>query len=1417
MSERTPSADPPPAQNPQRSRPGDHALLRHTLRLALCFAILLYFLAAGLFLGLRYGVLPRIDALRPRIEAIVSDKLHAQVTIGRLTPRWSGFQPGLELTELTIRERNGQVGLRIPHASATLSWKSLWHFTPLLSSLIVDQPDLLIARASDGTLSVAGVPMQGAHSNDNAFTTWLLRQQAIVLRGGTLRWRDARHAAPELTLRDLRLAVLNDGTDHRLALQVSPDGTLLHGPLDFRVRFSHARLAATGKPGNWRGEAYMATGPVDLPALAQRVKLPIEIFAGRVDNTIWFDFADGRLTSASGKLSGAEIALRVRATQPRLNVPAARFRWALAIEPNDYTLQLHRLRAELGQAPLADGTPLTRTLALNTFTGRYRAAAQQHGLLLSVNGDRVDLGILAEFSRALPLPQRFLNELVRFDPRGLVANYVMSVERAAPDSGNATGEHVTSGDTEALLHYRLKADLQGISMAAQEPPPGLTAHNHPRAGLPGFENLWGTIDADETHGAVALDTAQGALTLPGVFDDPHLSFDRLQGRAQWTIGPTATGQPHKAFTLSVPTFSVANPDAAATLSASYSNPGHGRGSLDLKARFERAQVKRIVRYLPTSISEHLRQYLGHGLQAGVSHGATIEVRGNLDKFPYTHEPKTGVFQISAPFRGGKFDPSPYPPQKMKDGTPNLWPALEGIDGTFTLQQNLLRLDVSRGHYRRVVFSGVKGGIDDLGSLTSSFIISGAANGPLADMLDYVDQSALGGMTRHVSNRLHAEGPATLKLKLTVPHTPHPHPAVEGSLAFERNQLTLNGMPPLSQLNGVLHFSSHTAHAEQLRGRFMGGEVRASGDLQENGHYAFDVSGQMALDAAQRLELYPPAAQLLKHVRGNAPYRLSLSGARGGLPVVNAQADLTGLALAFPAPFNKPAGTPMPLRLAFQPAASAASTIAGTASSAGADTRLHRADLTFGPLTASYLLRRTAAAQAPFSVVSGAIGLNRPVELPAAGVTATADISTLDADAWRTLAAEIRPASATAGPKSAAFSASNFSSSTLTPFLPNQFAIHIGNLTLLKRHWDSVVIGASRSEDKWQANIVSNQVSGHVAWLPGAQQNSPGTLQARFARLVIPSASENDLLGQAIAAPAQNMPSIDLVVNELIVRDRPVGQLRVDAHNVEEDGVPIWRLDSLEIINPAAQLSATGNWRTARRFGKQIDEDTPRRSVFDFKLDIKDAGSLLQQAGLPHTIKAGAGTLTGKVGWRGGPTTVDYPSLGGHLALDLRHGEILKVDPGVAKLLGVLSLQSLTRLLSTLSFRDVIGEGLPFEHVSGTGTIRNGVGRTDDFELVTAPARADLQGSVDLAHETQDLRAHIVPTLSAGAAVVAVTVINPLLGLGALAADLALTQSIAVAFAQNYAITGSWSKPHIERVHGDHGKMSRMPATATEAE
>jgi uncharacterized protein (TIGR02099 family) len=1461
-------------------------ILRRTLYGLLTFAFIVYLCAATVLIGLRYFVLPHVDDYRPRIEALTSAHLHVPLHIGHLAPHWDGLQPGVDITGLTIRDRNGEIALDVPHASVSLSWRSLLTFEPVLSSVVVEHANLLVERDAHGELFVAGIPVPVNNTDDATSATWLMHQQALVLRGGTLRWRDAISHAPDLEWHDLRGVLLNNGHDHRFALQASAQGTVLHGPLDIRAHFRHAFFSTAGKPQNWHGQAYLDTGPVDLPTLGRYVKLPIEAFAGRVDNVAWVHFAHGSITSAHGVADGLDVVLHARQGQPTLNLPFMHFTWQLGVVSNDYRLKLQDFRAELGQPPLADGTPLLRELAFHRFEGRYREASQQRGELIGASGDRTDLSMIAVLMRRLPLPMPLLNALARFDPHGVVENYAITLERAAPGAGR-----MASANEEPIVHYSLHADLQGIGFAAQPAPLSTVSASsssslsssasalalesaqaslphHLHLGIPGVENLWGRIDNDETQGTLTLDTKNTAITIPGLFDDPQLTFNQLSGAASWTVAPQrAAGAAYKAFRITIGHLSFTNADAHASLTATYTNPGHGPGALDLHAHFARADINHIARYLPVSIGMGLRHYLGHSLVAGTAKDATIDVHGNLTEFPYEHHPQAGLFHIVAPFAGGRFDPSPVPADAQ-----HTWPALENIDGTFVLNNNKLRVDIAHARYHGFALAGITGRIDDLGNHNDSFVVTGAGNGPLADLLDYVNHSPLGSMANHAGDRIHAQGGAKLALKLTVPRTPNPIIGVTGTLGFAGDQLDMEGnaVPPLSNLVGDVGFTNHSAQFTHLTGRFLGGEVSASGGLRDDGHYAVNVAGRLDADAREVRGLAQPEnghsalAALLAHMHGATPYAVSVQGAPGKMPDVDVRSSLAGLALDLPAPLNKAASAVMPLHFTLLPQTSNV-----VASAPGL--AVQRASLTLGVLNAVYDLRSTEAGAV--QVVRGAVGINQPAWLPAQGVTAAADLGTLDVDAWRDVLAQfsaqaddeavdkttnttttptttnaanttstanaagagavVSPSQKISPPTSSVPSASSASSlpspllmpgGQLAQYLPSRLALHVGALTLLHRRWDNLAVGVTHNSERWWASIDSDQVSGSLSWQPDQEaedSGAAGTLRAHLTRLIVPAPMRgNDVSPAHESTPVSHMPAIHLTVDQLVVQGHDLGSLQVRAHNfVDDDGAPTWQLDALDLKNPAAHLSATAQWsmrRLALRhrhflLGASDQGSPPRHTMLDFHLDISDTGALLDRLGQPHIMRSGSGVLSGNVTWRGGPTAIDYPSLRGTLALELHHGQILKVDPGVAKLLGVFSLQSLGRFV-TLNFRDVVGKGLPFSKVTGSGKIHHGIVHIDKFTMNTSPAKVNVQGTVDLAQETQTLHVHVVPQLHAGVGVIAVAAVNPLLGLGAFVANMTILPSLGSVFASDYAITGPWANPLVEQLHGNAAKP-QPPATA----
>ncbi len=200
----------------------------------------------------------------------------------------------------------------------------------------------------------------------------------------------------------------------------------------------------------------------------------------------------------------------------------------------------------------------------------------------------------------------------------------------------------------------------------------------------------------------------------------------------------------------------------------------------------------------------------------------------------------------------------------------------------------------------------------------------------------------------------------------------------------------------------------------------------------------------------------------------------------------------------------------------------------------------------------------------------------------------------------------------------------------------------------------------------------------------------------------------------------------------------------------------------------------------------------------FKLDISDAGGLLSRFGMKDVVRRGRGRLEGEVDWRGSPFSLDYPSLGGKLHVDVETGQFLKADPGIAKLLGVLSLQALPRRL-TLDFRDVFSEGFAFDFIRGDASISNGVASTNNLQMKGVNAAALMDGSADIAKETQSLRVVVVPEITAGTAALVATAINPAIGLATFLAQIALRKPLSAIATQEFQIDGTWVDPKITKV------------------
>jgi uncharacterized protein YhdP len=356
-------------------------------------------------------------------------------------------------------------------------------------------------------------------------------------------------------------------------------------------------------------------------------------------------------------------------------------------------------------------------------------------------------------------------------------------------------------------------------------------------------------------------------------------------------------------------------------------------------------------------------------------------------------------------------------------------------------------------------------------------------------------------------------------------------------------------------------------------------------------------------------------------------------------------------------------------------------------------------------------------------------------------------------------------------------------------------LEVGRMDVFGRVLHDLKANAVRSDSDWRLRVAGREVEGTASWKGPAPAIPNGRVMARLARLVPPGADELHPARSEIDATekAKNTwPELDIVAESFISRTgHDLGKLELLAQPVGPD----WRITKMSLANAAGHIDGTGWWRIGR--------DKPLTEL-EMQLDAEDAGAFLDRFGYPIAVRNAPTKISANLSWAGAPNDFDYPTLTGSLALHTGAGQFTKIDPGIGKLLGVLSLQALPRRIS-LDFRDVFSEGFAFDDINGDFKIQKGLMHTDNLRLEGPAAQVLLTGDIDLGKETQQLDVRVKPalssTFSAGAA--ALFIANPLIGAavgaGTLLAQKLLNNPLDSMFSYDYRVTGSWSDPQVARV------------------
>ena len=1332
----TPAATPAP---PLRRSCWRRALLPLAWGMAALWSLLLL-----AWLTLHWGILNHIDRWRPEIEARAGSALGLTVRIGHIDARTALGVPVLELRDVALLDARGEPALRLPHVTAALSPRSLVALELRFEQVLVEGAELEVRRDREGRVHVGGLDVSGAATSDpdDPMAQWFFRQHEFVVRGGTLRWTDERRDAPPLALTGVDIVARNRLRQHQFRIDATPPPEW-GDRFTLAARFTQPLLAERADWRRWSGTLQATLPRVDVAALRRHVDLPFELTSGEGALRAWLDVAQGAPRELTLDVALRDVDLRLADDVAPLAFETIEGRLAARRDADGVRLQARQFGFVTRDGlrwPQGDVTLAWRERAAGD------SAPAQGG---EFSAQRLDLGLMAQVAAGLPLDATVRRWLAELAPQGIVT----------------TLSSRWDGSIEAPAQYDVRAQINGLTVAAGAVPPEPAAGT---PGRPGLRNANLELQASERGGQARVGIGSGALELPGVFDEATLPLDRLAAQLSWRITPAKGPQMAPALEVKLAGAEFANADARGEFAATWRNDGTpgSLGHLDLSGKLAQGQAARVARYLPTALPIEARQYVAQAVSGGTVRNVAFRVKGALADFPYATV-RQGEFRIAGQVDDVTLAYVPAPPTADSVGADaSPWPALARVGGELVFERGSMEIRNARARYRDFDLTQVRGGIRDLEHPVLA--IDGSGRGPLGDALRFVNSSPVGAWIGDALRTAAATGTGDLKLALTIPIDDVEHSAVKGSLVVAGSDLRLRpDLPLLAAARARLQFSERGFSIGGGAARVLGGDAAFEGGLRDDGSLRFTAQGVASADGMRRSTEIAPLARAAASLQGQAAYRLELTSQRGQTEI-DLTSTLVGLGSRWPEPLRKAPETAMPLRIqtrlvaeASQPGAPARDTL-----------RVQLGTL----LQASWLRELTPAGPV---VVHGGIGINEPAPAPASGVAANLRLDSIDVDAWR-----------------AWFGGPADREDAPSDYLPDSVALRAVELTAGAHRLTRLTAGLTKEGRIWRANIDADQLNGHVEYRPPLRAGSAaaGMVRARLARLALPKTQADEvesLLDEALTS----MPALDIVVDAFELRGRQMGRIEVEATNRADDGAAAreWRLTRLALTTPEATLAATGHWAAA-----PVGGTARRRAQLDFRLDVANAGALLQRLGGGEAIRGGKGRLAGQVAWPGSPLSPDFRAMSGQVQLAFESGQFLKAEPGISRLLGVLNLQALPRRLA-LDFRDVFQQGFAFDSVVGDVTIEQGVASTNNLRMRGVQAAVLIEGSADIARETQDLRVVVVPEINAGTAALAYAVINPAVGLGAFLAQMFLRRPMMQAGTREFHVVGSWADPQVERV------------------
>lgn len=876
---------------------------------------------------------------------------------------------------------------------------------------------------------------------------------------------------------------------------------------------------------------------------------------------------------------------------------------------------------------------------------------------------------------------------------------------------------------------------------------------------PGINGLAGEFVGDEQGFALKLDpTTPFRFDWPtgfGVVHEATLNGSLMGWRegAGWRVGTSS--------------LRIRGKDFGAQMRGGLWFQGDGtRPWIDIAADIDETPVFAAKGFwIHDKMSKAAVDWLNRALVGGKVHNGRAIVSGDLDDWPFTRN--NGRFEAVAHIEGGQFKFQPD------------WPAMDHVSADISFIGNGFSIE-GQGALAGVRVDEFKAGIPEFSKAELS--VSARGGSDAAQMLAMLRQSPLQKKYGDTLTNLTASGPARASYDMLLPLHAQSKAARKTRGTVELSGARLSDKRwnlAFEDVRGKADFDDGGFTAEKLAvtqkaqsGVLQSGvsqpgqlSLRAGSGVRDKRH-AFEAELSAMLSASELLDRAPEIAWLRPYVEGRSQWTVGVTLPQGGASntpsSLNLRSDLVGTTLKLPAPLDKPAFLALP------------TTVQTSMPMAAGNI-----DVAFGKLLA--LRARGDGRQSGVRVMLGSSVVTEAA--PTSGLVASGRAAVLDAIEWIALANSGKGGTGSGSGNNLPLRRIDVSADRLLLLgsaFPNTRlqVVPTGNALAV------TLAGPALAGSVLVPDAKGAPITGKLARLYWrAAENKPGTANAAVA-------------GGEPFDPAA-IPSHHLDIDDLRFGDARLGSAQLRTQQTATG----MRIQQLALRSPKQKIDVQGDW---------LGRGAAARTQLTADIESQDLGDLLDDLGFKGRVGGGSGKVKFDANWSGSPAAFSLSTIQGSLHIAARNGQLLEVEPGAGRVLGLLSLTQLPRRMM-LDFRDFFSKGFAFNRIDGNVRFGAGIARSEDMVMDGPAAQINIRGSTDLRAQRFDQTIEVLPKSGNLLTVVGAVAGGPLGAAIGAAANAVLKKPLGEIGAKTYRVTGPWKDPKVEVITRE---QSRVEAVGT---